>query len=287
MEYFKVPNYSCAHGYKIKKTEIERIDFDLCKQPTETLEAYYKRQTVKPDLLSNCGFFDTANGNTIFTYANERKVISYDSTLSEGIGTKDDGSLVLGKWDSTYKDFICGYPVLIKEGKAVNSKVGSEIDYLARRTILGYDDNYVYLIVVELPGYRFSKVKEMLLSLGVKNAVNLDGGGSSRILENGNRVTDVVYSRPIDNVLAIYLKKEKVIYRVQTGAFGRKENAENYLALIKKLDDSIGAGYANAYIRTIDGLYKIQIGAFSKKENAERVMNDLKNKGYNAFITTK
>lgn len=288
MEYIKVQNYPYAHGFKIKKSEIDKIDFALCNEPKETLESYYNRQKVKPDILCNGGFYDTSNGGTIFTYVDEKKVLAYQSDLIEGIGVKGNGELVLGKYDTSYRDFVSGYPVLIKDGRAVSSKVGSEIDYLARRTVLGYDDTYIYLIAVELPGYRFSKVKEMLLSLGVKNAINLDGGGSTRILKNGERVTDVIYSRAIDNVVAIYLKEEKpLIYRVQTGAFSKKENADRYLKEIKSLKDTIGAGYANAYVRLIDSLYKVQVGAFSKKANAEKVMNDLKSRGYNAFITSK
>ena len=283
MEYIKVKNYPYAHGYKIKKSEIQKIDFALCKEPRETLESYYKRQAVKPDVLSNGGFFNMANGGTIFGYKDEDRAISYRSDLIEGMGIKSDGTLELGKWGNQYKDFISGYPVLIKNGKAVSSNVGSEINYNARRTILGYDDSYIYLLIVELPGYKFSTVKSMLLSLGIKNAINLDGGGSSRVLKDGKRVTNVIDSRPVDNVVAIYLKK---IYRVQTGAFSSEQNAKAYLEKIKSIDDTIGAGYANAYIRKIDTLYKVQVGAFSKKENAEKVKDHLKSLGYSAFITT-
>ena len=53
---------------------------------------------------------------------------------------------------------------------------------------------------------------------------------------------------------------------------------------IKALDDTIQAGYKNAYIRYIDRLYKVQVGAFGKKENADKVVKDLKEKGYSAFI---
>ena len=31
-------------------------------------------------------------------------------------------------------------------------------------------------------------------------------------------------------------------------------------------------------------LYKVQVGAFSKKENAEKLLNELKSKGYSAFV---
>jgi N-acetylmuramoyl-L-alanine amidase len=58
------------------------------------------------------------------------------------------------------------------------------------------------------------------------------------------------------------------------------------LAKIKGLPDAINAGYRNAYVRKVGSYWKVQVGAFSVKANATRVVNDLKSKGYNAFITT-
>ena len=45
----------------------------------------------------------------------------------------------------------------------------------------------------------------------------------------------------------------------------------------------------NRFINMIESklgnkLYKVQVGAFSKKENAEKLLNELKSKGYSAFI---
>ena len=67
-------------------------------------------------------------------------------------------------------------------------------------------------------------------------------------------------------------------------AFSKKTNADALQERIRKLPDTIGAGYANAYVRQINNLYKVQVGAFSKKENAQKVVNDLKSKGYEPFI---
>ena len=297
MEVIKLSAYPYAKIYKMAKAEIEKIDFALCQQPLETLEHFYNRQLTKPDLLCNGGFFNMQDsidkngniipkGDTIFTYIDEGKEISINTNLLEGMGVLNNNDLFLTKYEGNFKDFICGYPVLIKNGVAYNATLGSELNYNARRTILAYDNNYIYLIAVENPGYNLTKLKSMLLALKVTNAINLDGGGSTRVLVNGTRATDVVYSRPIDNVVAFYLKK-KVIYRVQTGAFSVKANAESLQNKIRSLNDTINAGYKNAYIRIIDGLYKVQIGAFSKKENADRVVADLKSKGFTSFITTK
>lgn len=70
------------------------------------------------------------------------------------------------------------------------------------------------------------------------------------------------------------------LYRVQTGAFSKKANAD---ALVKKLE---AAGY-DTYVVQVDGLYKVQTGAYSKKANADAQVKKLKADGFDAFVTTK
>ena len=71
-----------------------------------------------------------------------------------------------------------------------------------------------------------------------------------------------------------------VLYRVQTGAFSKKSNADVMLAKVK------AAGF-DTYMVQVNGLYKIQVGAYSKKSNAEAMLAKIKAKGFDAFITTK
>lgn len=71
----------------------------------------------------------------------------------------------------------------------------------------------------------------------------------------------------------------KVLYRVQTGAFKVKANADALAAKLK------AKGF-DTYIVQIGGYYKVQVGAYSVKANAEAMMKKLKAAGYNAFITT-
>jgi N-acetylmuramoyl-L-alanine amidase len=129
----------------------------------------------------------------------------------------------------------------------------------------------------------FSQMQDLMLGLGCKHAINLDGGGSTKMLHNGKSVTTNATNRPVDNVIAVYLKEENkksTIHRVQVGAFSIKKNAENYLQTVKKL----GNKYSGAYITYVGGFYKIQVGAFSVRKNAENIMNELKTKGFSAFI---
>ena len=72
----------------------------------------------------------------------------------------------------------------------------------------------------------------------------------------------------------------KTLYRVQTGAFKQKTNADALSAKLK------AAGF-DTYIVIVDGLYKVQVGAYSVKANADAMSAKLKAAGYDNFITTK
>ena len=74
--------------------------------------------------------------------------------------------------------------------------------------------------------------------------------------------------------------KPEILYRVQTGAFSKKANAEAMLAKVK------AAGF-DTYMVKEDNLYKIQVGAFSKKSNADAMAAKLKAAGFDTYITTK
>ena len=70
------------------------------------------------------------------------------------------------------------------------------------------------------------------------------------------------------------------LYRVQTGAFKSKTNADAMLAKVK------AKGF-DTYMVKVGGLYKIQVGAFKVKANAEAMMKKLQAAGFSAFITTE
>lgn len=71
-----------------------------------------------------------------------------------------------------------------------------------------------------------------------------------------------------------------VLYRVQTGAFKVKENADKQLAKVK------AAGF-DTYMVQAGGYYKIQVGAYSKKANADAMAAKLKAAGFDTYITTE
>lgn len=70
------------------------------------------------------------------------------------------------------------------------------------------------------------------------------------------------------------------LYRVQTGAFKSKTNADAMLAKVK------AKGF-DTYMVKVGDLYKIQVGAFKVKANAKAMMKKLQAAGFPAFITTE
>ena len=289
MKEYKHSEYPYVTIFELTRKEIKRIDFAMCEQPKEKLEAFYARQKEKPKLLTNGGFFNMSNGDTCFKYIDEGELVADGDIYTKGIGIVDTNQLFYGHiHDRTdWRDFIVAYPPLIENGEITKITYATEISHTSRHTVLGYNDTNVFMITVDSPGLKFPAVQAICKELGCLYAINLDGGGSTRALVDGELRTEVAYSRPLDNVVAVYVQETRTIYRVQTGAFSKKAYANKLMQDIRKLPDEIGAGYANAYVRQVDGLYKVQVGAFSKKAGAERVVEDLAKLGYSSFITTK
>ena len=276
------PKYSYVQILTIPFSSISKIDFALCNQPTETPDAYYKRQAVKPDIITNGGFFSMSNGKTCFSYMDEGQVIVNSNYC--GVGIRGNKSLFYSKPSGAYRDFIAAYPPLIVDGALYKIDYAKELNYNARRTCIGWNKENYFIVVVDKPGLAYRALQDIFVELKADYAINLDGGGSTRLLVDGKRKTAESYARPVDNVMCVYLTKEespKIIYRVQVGAFAKKENAERFLAELKS------KGFKDAYVKKVGLYYKVQVGAFSVKLNAERLLDKITAMGYKPFITTK
>lgn len=84
----------------------------------------------------------------------------------------------------------------------------------------------------------------------------------------------IEYDNPI-----VQTPTDKVVYRVQVGAFKVKAYADRQLANVKN------AGFTDAFITQADGFYKIQVGAYEVKANADRMLVKVKSAGFSAFVT--
>lgn len=299
-KFYKHPKYDFVNIIVIPMRNIKKIDFALCKQPTETPDDFYKRQAVKPDIVTNGGFFSMSNGETCFGFRDEGKPFQFAEY--NGVGITGDKTLSYGQnlaQASVMRDFISAYPVLVEYGRKIKPTYATNLDYNARRTAFGWNDESVFIVTVDLPGLKFSPLSDIFIELKAKFAINLDGGGSTRMLINGQRKTNTVYARPVDNVLCIYLNegsntgkqqenktdtntantKQQKIWRVQVGAFANKDNAEKLMQELKI------NGFPDGYIVKVAKIFKVQVGAFANKDNAEKLKAKLNKAGYDTLIT--
>lgn len=236
MKVYTHPDYSYVKVVEIPFEEVQNIDIDICEQPRETLGHYYNRMERKPEVLINAGFFALANGTGCFTLIDDQVVDLLHAETKYGIGTivGDTANLVYGAADDgqNWHDFIGGYPVLVKEGVPISTvSMSTEINYNALRSCIGYSAKNIYVVAVSKPGMRFVPLAKLMAGLGCLYAINLDGGGSSRLLVNGEVTNTPTENRKVDSVLAIYLKSEKE----------KKEEVESapYIEYIVKSGDSM------------------------------------------------
>lgn len=204
---------------ELEKSEIDYIDFDLCSQPKETLGHYYNRMKRKPKVLINGGFFSLKNGETCFTFIDDEELVKLHQTVNTGFGImkEDKSSLVfgtvVGDTSTKFYDFIAGYPVLVQNGKALTSyQYANEINYAATRTAIGKRANGdVVIIGISKPGCKLQKLGELFVEYNCEYAINLDGGGSSRLMVDGEVVNTPTENRSVDSVIAIYLNEPEVV----------------------------------------------------------------------------
>lgn len=74
--------------------------------------------------------------------------------------------------------------------------------------------------------------------------------------------------------------EQETLYRVQTGAFSNKANADSMLETLE------AKGY-DTYLVLANNLYKIQVGAFSVLDNANSMAQKLELDGFDTYITTE
>lgn len=185
-------------------------------EPVEQMERAYLR-IGKPDFMINGGFFDMSNGKTASNLIDDG--VTKGKTCSNFGLIVDGDSIRFGDITDAKVDFIGGTPALLKNGKIdIDQSYGDSFN-LARhpRSAIGDNADNLYLVTVdgrrqkEAPGMTLPELAEFMLSLGCVNAINLDGGGSTRLLHNGDAINSPTENRKVDNFICVWMKEETKI----------------------------------------------------------------------------
>lgn len=215
MKVYNHSDYSYVTIVEVPHKEVEKLDLLIGAQPKEKLGTMYGRLTEKPDVLINAGFFALSTGEPCFNLVDDGTVYATNTKYRWGFGiSKDHKSFEYNSIDNlqkknNYSDFISGYPNLVDQGKSCAPwTFATEINYKAARSVAAYDDTNIYFITIGKPGMNFTTMATMLVNMGIKYAINLDGGGSSRLLVGGEVANTPTEDRAVDSMLALYLTEE-------------------------------------------------------------------------------
>ena len=98
------------------------------------------------------------------------------------------------------------------------------------------------------------------------------------IIEHKNDIAQAIVTGILkaNNVTPVFTEA-KEYWRVQIGAFSKKENANRLLETLKNSGVS-------AYVKYDGSYYRVQTGAYVKRNNAERMKKHLLSLGFDAYI---
>ena len=193
---------SNAYIVSISNDEIDKID--IVQLGGRTMKQWYDKKINKPDYMINASLWDK-NG-AIGTIWQNGKLVRNEGT-GYGFGINKSGCFHFGNpWDTAWNNYITGYPALIKDGKIMPDSVDSYVmTSKNKRSVIASAGNNIYLIATN--EMTVAQLRKFLADNGYYNAINLDGGGSSRLMVGANAVNAPTGDRIIPNAIAVWLKK--------------------------------------------------------------------------------
>ena len=197
--------------------EIQRVS--IVQLGGKTMGQWYAAQEEKPDMLMNASLWDKTGAiGTIWQdgrlVRNEGNGFGFGVNKAGGWGFADP-------WGVSWRDYITGYPALVKAGKALSDSVDSYVmNSRAKRSAVAAAGNRLYFITAD--NMTVAGLRAALVSFGVYSAIGLDGGGSSRLFVNGKAVNSPTDDRRCPNAIAVWLKKKQEPEKGQSpgGALG-------------------------------------------------------------------
>ena len=165
-----------------------------------------------------------------------------------------------------------GVEVLVYDKKGIKYQMAQNIEGALGE--LGFQE----LGVKERPGLvvlRRTKMPALLIETGFINSEEDNKLFDNKFSDIAQGIADAILGSLDEETV-----QEPLYYRVQTGAFRKKENADRMLyQLLEK-------GYPSFMLHE-NGLYKVQTGAYQQIGNAVNMEQRLRDDGYSTVIVTK
>lgn len=185
--------------HQIRKIEIVQLR-------GKTMGEWYNAQTDKPKYMLNGSLWDSEGA--IGTIWQDGKLVRNEGN-GFGFGISKVGSFGFGDpWAVGWQDYITGYPALVINGAATALEVDSYVQHArTKRAAIACAGQHLYLVTGE--GLSLDGFREELAVFGAYHAINLDGGGSARLMVDGKAVNNPTDNRRCPNAIAIWTYDEK------------------------------------------------------------------------------
>lgn len=204
-------SYQTWKGGKIAIIPIAAIDRISHESANDKKGEYssYAAKRIKwnnrfPEILSNAELFNMSTYKPA-SGIKEDGIILYNG-WDYGIGFKDCKTLTWEGYSNPKAiDWVGGYPALVNEYKKLNFQTPSGLGGSAKRTAIGYNDNYLFIIWTK-DGATLNEIADKFVQLGARYAINLDGGGSTSYVTPDEQYGQ---SRKLRGFICVWLKNGK------------------------------------------------------------------------------
>lgn len=209
---------------KMPLQSISKIELVMAKQPLETMSSIFKRINPHPDFMLNGGLFNMSNGATLSTTVDNGVKMAEGYFSNFGLWVNNNYSFGYDYYrpQTDLRDFIGGSPSLIINNIVNIDKKGIDSSFLNNRhprSAIGMSNENFYIVAVDgrriwAKGMTCIELANFMKDkLGCRYAINLDGGGSTRLGQNvGGNLTALnspLENRAVDNFLCFYISRDK------------------------------------------------------------------------------
>lgn len=181
----------------IPRERVKKIDLYV-NQDRKTMTAI--QQETGCTYILNGGLYDMAKFQAINHLTVDGKVLSANGN-PYGYGIK--GTTMTFSYGNNVKapDFLGAYPVLVRDGKATGAAAPVGLEGYRPRSAVGVTADGDIVLLCEQANRSLDGIAEELVEMGCETAINLDGGGSSQCIFDGEALKA---SRIVHNYLLIW-----------------------------------------------------------------------------------
>jgi exopolysaccharide biosynthesis protein len=204
----------------VGKFKLSKIEFfvEMGKQPVESIKSVYER--TKADFIINGGLYASNTGGTTAVAKDGKNKYGDEGFYYCGYALTSLNNILkfiqLKDWNDIdkYKYVIETAPSLVKNSEINIDTKGLDNSFISDksynpRSAVGINSEYLFIVAVDgriakqERGVSIYELSKIMLNLGCTEAGNLDGGYSTQVLFDGEKITKTKTDRKVDNFLCV------------------------------------------------------------------------------------